>query len=125
MSRTAQRRSSHSNTSSPHRVTKSLSKLKDITMINNHEAFQRLGQQNVDTAIKLFGEWNKGWRSIGAEMTDFTKQSFEDGIATVEKLLRAKSVDQALGIQSDFTARIVDGYFHKLSKIRSMYAQLL
>jgi hypothetical protein len=93
-------------------------------MTNNHQAFQRLGQQNVETAIKLFGEWNKGWRSIGAEMIDFTKQSFEDGFATVEKLLRARSVDQALGIQSDFTARIVDGYFHKLSKIRGMYAEL-
>jgi len=94
-------------------------------MTNNHEALQRLGQQNVETEIRLVGEWNDGWRSISAEMTDFTKQSFEDGFATVEKLLRAKSVDQALGIQSDFTARIVDGYLHKLSKIRGMYAQLL
>jgi len=94
-------------------------------MIKNHETFQRLGQQNVETAIKMFGEWNKGWRSISAEMTDFTKQSFEDTLATVEKLLRAKSVDQAVGIQSDFTARIVEGYFYKLSKIRGMYAQLL
>ena len=94
-------------------------------MTNNHEAFQRLGQQNVETAIKLFGEWNNGWRSISAEMTDFTRQSLEDTLATVEKLLRAKSVDQAVGIQSDFTARIVDGYFHKLSKIRGIYAQLL
>ena len=94
-------------------------------MIKNFESYQRLGQQNVDTAIKMFGEWNKGWSTITAEMTDFTKRSFEDGAATVEKLLRAKSVDQALGIQSDFTARIVDGYFHKLSKIRGMYAQLL
>ena len=94
-------------------------------MTDNHEALQRLGQQNVETAIRLFGEWNNGWRSISDEMTDFTKQSFEDGFATVEKLLRAKSVDQALGIQSDFTARIVDGYIHKLSKIRGMYAQIL
>jgi hypothetical protein len=69
----------------------------------------------------MFGEWNKGWRSISAEITDFSKQSFEDTLATV----RAKSVDQAVEIQSDFTARIVDGYFHKLSKIRGMYAQLL
>lgn len=56
-------------------------------MINNLEAVQRLGQQNVETAIKMFGEWNKGWRSISAEMTDFTKQSFEDCFATAEKLL--------------------------------------
>src|SRR5215475_12775797 len=97
----------------------------DNPMIKKKEAFQGLGQQNVETAIKIFGEWNQGWQSISTEMTDFTKQSFEDGFATVEKLLRAKSVDQALGIQSDFTARIVDGYFHKLAKVRAMYTQLL
>ena len=94
-------------------------------MVNNHETFQRLGQQNVEKAIKMFGEWNKGWRTISAEMTDFTRRSLEDGIATVEKLLRAKSLDQAVGIQSDFTARAFDGYFHNLSKISGMYAQLL
>lgn len=94
-------------------------------MIKKHEAFQGLGQQNVETAIKIFGEWNQGWQSISTEMTDFTKQSFEDGFATVEKLLRAKSIDQAVAIQSDFTARIVDGYFHKLAKVRAMYTQLL
>ena len=94
-------------------------------MIKNFESFQRLGQQNVDTAIKMFGEWNKGWRTITAEMTDFTKRSFEDGAATVEKLLRAKSLEQAVEIQSDFTARTFDGYIHELSKIGGVYAQLL
>jgi len=94
-------------------------------MIKNFEAFQRLGQQNVDTAVKMFGEWNKGWRTITAEMTDFTKRSFEDGAATVEKLLRAKSLEQAVGIQSDFTTRTFDGCIHEFSKIGGMYAQLL
>jgi hypothetical protein len=96
-----------------------------ITLMINLETLQRLSQQNVDTAMKIFGEWNKGWRTINAEMTDFTKRSFEDGVATVEKLLRAKSVDQAVGIHSDFTARAFDGYFHSFSKIGGMYAQLL
>jgi hypothetical protein len=101
---------------------------KDLTrsaMVKNHEAFQSLGQQHVETAIKLFGDWSKGWRTITAEMTDFTKQSFEDGVATIEKLLLAKSIDQAIRIQSDFTARTIDGYFHKLSKMRGMHTQLL
>jgi hypothetical protein len=94
-------------------------------MVNNHEALQRLGQQNVETSIKMFGEWSKGLRTISAEMIDFTRRSFEDGIATVEKLLRVKSLDQALGIQSDFTARAFDSYFHNLSRITGMYTQLL
>jgi hypothetical protein len=94
-------------------------------MMNNYEAIQRLGQQNVDTAIKMFGEWNKGWRTITTEMTDFAKRSVDDGAATAEKLLRVKSWDQAVGIQSDFTSRTFDGYFHELSKIGDMCAQLL
>jgi hypothetical protein len=94
-------------------------------MINNFEAIQRLGQQNVETAIKIFGEWNKGWRTITAEMSDFAKRSLEDGTATVEKLLRARSLEQAVGIQSDFTTRTFDGYFHELSKIGDMCAHLL
>ena len=55
-------------------------------MINNYEYFQKLGQQNVDTAMKLVGEWSKGWQAIAAEMTDYTKRSFEEGTATVSGL---------------------------------------
>src|SRR5215469_7605728 len=94
-------------------------------MINNLETYQKLGQQNVDKALKIFGEWNKGWRTISVEMTDFTRRSFEDGAATVEKLLRAKSLDQAVEIQSDFAKRTFDGYFHELSNVGGIYAQLL
>ena len=42
------------------------------TMIKNFDDFQKLGQQNVDTAMKLFGEWNKGWQAIAAEFSDYT-----------------------------------------------------
>jgi hypothetical protein len=58
-------------------------------------------------------------------LTDFTRRSFEDGAATVEKLLRAKSLDQAVEIQSDFAKRTFDGYIHELSKVGGIYAQLL
>ena len=50
-------------------------------MIKNFDDFQKLGQQNVDTAMKMFGEWSKGWQAIAAEMTDYTKRSFEEGTA--------------------------------------------
>jgi hypothetical protein len=84
-------------------------------MIKNFEEFQRLGQQNVDTAIKLFGEWSKGWQTIATDMTDFTKRSFEDGAATFEKLFSARSAEQAVEIHSSFTRRTYDGYMHQLS----------
>src|SRR5581483_1432855 len=86
----------------------------------NFDDFQKLGQQNVDTAMKLFGEWNKGWQAIAAELTDYTKRSFEESTATFEKLLSAKSLE----IQSGFAKRAYDGYMHQMSKIGGMYAEL-
>lgn len=88
------------------------------------EDFQKFGQSNVDAAMKVFGEWNKGWQAIAAEMTDYTKRSFEDGTATFEKLVSAKSVEQAFEIQSNYAKRAYDEYMHQLTKIGGMYAEL-
>jgi len=93
-------------------------------MIKNFDDFQKLGQQNVDTAMKLMGEWSKGWQAIAAEMTDYTKRSFEDGTATVEKLLSAKSFEQAVEIQTGYAKRAYDDYMHQVSKIGGLYAEL-
>ncbi|HET6928623.1 MAG TPA: phasin family protein [Hyphomicrobiaceae bacterium] len=90
----------------------------------NFDEFQRLGQHNMDAAMKVLGEWNKGWQAIAAEITDYTKRSFEEGTATFEKLLSAKSLEQAIEIQSGFAKRTYDGYMHQLSKIGGMYAEL-
>jgi hypothetical protein len=93
-------------------------------MIKNFEDFQKLGQQNVDTAMKLMGEWNKSWQTIAAEMTDYTKRSFEEGTATVEKLLAAKSFEQAVEIQTGYAKRAYDDYMHQVSKLGGLYAEL-
>jgi hypothetical protein len=93
-------------------------------MIKNFEDFQKLGQQNVDATMKVFGEWSKGWQAIAAEMTDYTKRSFEEGTATVEKLLSAKSFEQAVEIQTGYAKRAYDDYMHQVSKIGGLYAEL-
>lgn len=93
-------------------------------MINNFQDFQKFGQTNVDTALKLFGDWNKGWQAIAAEMTDYSKRAFEDGTATFEKLAAAKSLEQAFEIQSSFAKRAYEDYVQQLTKIGSMYTAL-
>jgi len=93
-------------------------------MIKNFDDFQKLGQQNVDTAMKMLGEWSKGWQAIAAEMTDYTKRSFEEGTATVEKLLSAKSVEQAVEIQTGYAKRAYDDYMHQVSKLGGLYTEL-
>jgi hypothetical protein len=93
-------------------------------MIKNFEDIQKLSQGNLDTAMKLFGEWNKNWQAIAAEMSDYTKRSFEEGTQTFEKLVSAKSLEQAVEIQTGFAKRAYDGYMHQMSKIGGMYADL-
>ena len=88
------------------------------------EDIQKLSQTNVDTAMKVFGEWNKGWQAIASEMSDYTKRSFEESTATFEKLLSAKSVEQALEIQTGFAKRTYDEYMYQMSKLGGMYAEL-
>lgn len=88
------------------------------------EDFQKLGQTNVDAAMKAFGEWNKGWQAIAAEMTDYTKRSFEDSSTTFEKLVSSRSIEQVMEIQTTYAKRAYDEYVHQLTKIGGMYAEL-
>ncbi len=74
--------------------------------------------------MKAFGEWNKGLQAIAAEMTDYTKRSFEESTATFEKLLSAKSLEQAIEIQTGYAKRAYDEYMHQMSKIGGLYAEL-
>ena len=91
-------------------------------MIKSFEDFQKLGQANTDTAMRLVGEWNKGWQTIASEMTDYSKRSFEEGTATFEKLLSAKTIEQAFEIQSSYAKRAYDDYMQQMSKIGSLYS---
>ncbi|MDX2201708.1 MAG: phasin family protein [Hyphomicrobiaceae bacterium] len=88
------------------------------------EDFQKLSQANMDAAMKAIGEWNKGMQTIAAEMSDYTKRSFEEGTATFEKLLSVKSVEQAVEIQTGFAKRAYDGYMHQMSKVGNLYAEM-
>jgi hypothetical protein len=95
-----------------------------VTMMKGIEDFQKLGQTNLDAAMKVFGEFSKGWQAIAAEFSDYTKRSFEDGTQTLEKLMGAKSLEQAVDIQSKFVKRSYDEYMHQMAKVGSMYAEL-
>jgi hypothetical protein len=93
-------------------------------MVKPFDDMQRMNQTGIDTAMKLFGEWGKSWQAIAAEMTDYTKRSFEDGTQTMEKLMTAKSVEQAMEIQSTYAKRAYDDYMHQMTKLGSMYTEL-
>ena len=93
-------------------------------MMKNFEDFQKFGPFNMDATMKVFGEWNKGWQAIAAEMSDYTKRSFEESTATLEKLMSSKSVEQAVEIQTSYAKRAYDDYMQQMNKIGGMYASM-
>lgn len=93
-------------------------------MMKGFEDFQRLSQTSLDATMRSWGEWNRGWQAIAAELTDYTKRSFEEGTQTWEKLASARSLEQAMEIQTDYAKRSYEDYMAQLSKLSSMYAEI-
>ncbi|MGI9384706.1 MAG: phasin family protein [Methyloligellaceae bacterium] len=93
-------------------------------MIKGYEDIQKLGKDNLDATVKSFGEVNKGFQAIATEWTDYTKKAFEEGTATFEKLVGAKSLEQAMEIQTTYAKKAYDDYVGEVTKISEMYADL-
>ena len=86
--------------------------------------FQKFGQASSETAVKMMGDWAKNWQAITTEMTDYSKRAFQDGTATLEKLMSAKSIEQAVEIQTTYAKRSYEDYMQQMTKIGSMYSSI-
>ena len=92
-------------------------------MIQGFEDFQKLGRDNMDVAMKSMSVLSKGMQQIAAETADYTKKSFEDGTATFEQLMGAKSVDKAFEIQSGYMKTAYEGMVNQMTKLGEMYTE--
>src|SRR5436305_11055089 len=61
----------------------------DVPMLKNFDEMQKVGKDNMDTAMKSFGSVSKGLQAIASEVAVYSKKSFEDGSAAAEKLFGA------------------------------------
>ncbi len=92
--------------------------------MKNNVDVQKLGQENMERAMRLFGDWNKNWQAIAAELSDYSKRSIEQGTKTFEKLMTARSMEQAIEIQTSYARRAYDEYMQEMGKLGGMYANL-
>ena len=88
------------------------------------DQIQKLGKDNTDAALKSFGAVSKGAQAIAVESADFAKRSFEQGTATIEKLVGAKTLDKAIEIQADYLRSAYEGVVAQSSKMGELYANL-
>jgi hypothetical protein len=90
-------------------------------MQNGFEEFQKIGKNNVEAAVKSFGEMSKGFQAIATEIADYSKKAFEDGTAAAEQVMSSKSIDKAVEAQSSFLRTSYEGYVGQATKIGELY----
>ena len=86
--------------------------------------FQKVGKEGFDTVVRSYGEANKGFQAVVAEVTNYSKKTFEDGTRAFEQLAGAKSVEQAIEIQSQYAKKAFDAHMAQMTKLGEMYASL-
>ena len=89
-----------------------------------NDEVQRAGKDGFDAAVSSFGEANKGFQAIAAEIAAYSKKSFEDGTRAFEQLIGAKSFEQAFAIQSQYAKTAFEAYVTQASKIGELYVDL-
>ena len=91
---------------------------------NIGEEYQRLSKDGFNAAVRSFAEVNKGFQALAAEMTDYSKRTFDDSCRAWEQLVGAKSFERAFEIQSQYAKQAYDSYISEMSKLGEMYVSL-
>lgn len=93
-------------------------------MSANFDEFQKFGKEQLEAASTVAASLAKGLQTIAAETTDYSKKSIESNSAYVEKLLGAKSLDNAIQIQSEYAKSAYEGFVAQATKLGELYANL-
>lgn len=100
-----------------------LSNPKGMQMFNFDEASQK-SKEAMDTMLKNYSAVTKGFQAIATEAADYSKKSFEDSVAHVEKLAGVKSIEAAVELQTSFVKSSFEKFVAEANKMSEMYADM-
>ncbi|NRP75650.1 hypothetical protein ILFOPFJJ_06573 [Ensifer psoraleae] len=92
-------------------------------MLNFNDANKK-SKEAMDVAVKSYSALTKGYQAIATEAADYSKKSFEESIADLEKLANAKSLEAAIELQTHYLKSSYEGLVAESTKIGEMYANL-
>lgn len=84
----------------------------------------KLSEDSMGAAFSSFGASTKSTQAITAEVIDYAKKSFEGSAAAWERLLGAKTLDQAAEIQSEYLRSAFEDFVARTTKLGELYVDL-
>ncbi len=88
------------------------------------EDFQKFAKDNADTTTKALGTFSKGLQAIAVEYAEYTKASFEEGSAALERIAGAKTLDKVVEIQADYAKKSYDAFVARSTRVGELWADL-
>ena len=90
----------------------------------NFEQMQKFGKDQFEAAVAASSNFAKSVQAIATENSDYVKKSVEAGSAFVEKLLGAKTVENAIQVQQDFAKASYEGFVAQVTEVGELYQNL-
>ncbi len=87
-----------------------------------------LGQQvqaNTDALVESFTVFGKGVEAINTEVSNYAKTSLENGVANTRALTNAKSIQEMVELQADYTKSAMDAWVAGLTTLTGMGTALI
>jgi phasin family protein len=95
---------------------------KSLSAINDFSAFQK---DTVDAVISSATSTSKSIEELNAATLAFAKKSMEDGVAAAKTMAGAKSVQELIEIQADYTKSSLDAYLSEVNKASDLVSAMM
>lgn len=79
-------------------------------MTSNLDEVQKFGKEQLAAASSLTASFAKGFQGVAAEATEFSKKSIEANSAYIERLMGAKSLDDAVQFSPNMRSPLTRGW---------------
>jgi hypothetical protein len=93
-------------------------------MVASLDSVQKLGKEQFEAVSAAAAAVTKGWQTIAAETTDYSKKSFEKSRVLAEKLIAVKKLDEALQLQSEFAKSAYEDFLAQATKLGELYTSM-
>jgi len=108
-------------TKSTARKTKATATETSKTLEAGIESATAYNQENVDAIVASSKIATKAAESLGAEISAYSKKSYEDGMAAAKELSACKSVSEFVEMQTEFGKTSIEDFVNGATRLNEMY----
>ncbi len=83
------------------------------------------GKTNMEAVAESTRITTKGFEELGSHAAAYTRDSFEKGVEAARSMTGAKSVQEAIELQTNFSKSAFETYLEQVNQMTGMFATLV